>query len=368
MIIRETCIFCHSKLKRTFFERDLENYTGHYAVNYDETTFVKIPYNVSICDTCNTPQTKYLGDLKEIYRINHADSTGKVMQQLHDNVLKIMNQYHSKINGIIEVGGARGILADKVINCLPVPYTIIDPAYFGSHDNRLVIKDLYENVDDTSIKANTIIMSHVFEHFYDPLIILNKITANHNIKYLFLVFPNLEAYIQNGILHVLNIEHTFYVDNAFLERLFAQHGFVIRNKTFYDNHSVIFCFERTHDIVHGLGRNEHDIALFFNKVERSVASFNHLIDSNPTKNLYLFPASIHAIFLTIMGLKYQHLTAMLDNSPLKIGKKMYGINVPIHAFNSVFNDKNALVLLNGGVFNQEVVQSLQQNNINYVCN
>lgn len=366
MIIRDVCIFCRAKLTRTFFEHDLENYTGHYAVEVDDTASVKIPYNVCICDNCNTPQTKYLGDLAEIYRINHADSTGKVMQALHDCVLDVVSQYKDRISGIIEIGGAKGVLADKILDRWSVPYTIIDPAYFGNDGCRLIIKDLYENVDDAGLDANTVVMSHVFEHFYEPLKILQKIADNPKIEHVFLVFPNLEAYIQANILHVLNIEHTFYVDNEFLERVFAQHGFVVRQKTLYDKHSVVFHFERDGDRSCHLGQNKHDLVAFFGKIQQTVNRFNDILVASD-KNVYLFPASIHSIFLTIMGLRYDRLTAMIDNSPLKINKKLYGLNVPIRAFGSVFEDKNALVLLNGGVFNQEVTDSLKRGGVDYVC-
>lgn len=368
MIIRDLCIFCRVKLTRTFFEHDLENYTGHYAVEVDDTASVKIPYNVWICDNCNTPQTKYLGDLAEIYRINHADSTGRVMQALHDCVLDVVAQHKDRISGIIEIGGAKGVLADKIIDHFQcsIPYTVIDPAYFGNDGCRLVLFDLYEDVDDASLKGNTIIMSHVFEHFYEPLEILKKISNNPKIEHVFLVFPNLEEYIRSNILHVLNVEHTFYVDNAFLVRVFAQHGFAVRQKIFYDKHSVIFHFERCDNSADDLGQNTHDLPAFFGKIQQTVDRFNDILLSS-NKNVYLFPASIHSIFLTVMGLRYDRLTAMIDNSPLKIDKKLYGLNVPIRAFGSVFEDKNGLVLLNGGVFNQEVTDSLKQGGIDYVC-
>lgn len=361
MIERSSCIFCSLPLKQTFFENDLENFTGHYAVDLSETNFVKIPYNIYICDSCNTPQLKYLGDPKEVYRINHADSTGKVMRDLHEEVLKLIEKYKNNVYGVIEIGGAKGILADKLLSKLNIPYTIIDPAYFGSDDKKTIVRNFYENVDDATIDGNTVIMSHVFEHFYRPLEILEKISVNEKIQNLFLVFPNLEAYLTKDILHVLNVEHTFYADNHFLECLFMRHGFAVKDKIFYDDHSVIFHFQRAKPRTVALN-NKHNLMPFFDRINRIVTTFNEVIDGHP-EGVYLFPASIHSIFLTIMGLKYQGLTAMLDNSELKIGKKMYGLEVPICDFKPVLKDKNSLVLLSGGVFNKEVEHLLENNGI-----
>ena len=79
--IREKCIFCSNILNKTYFEKDYEIPISCYSKdNLSDDIF--IPYNIFKCDKCYTSQTKYLGDLNEIYKINHADSTGKIMQNL----------------------------------------------------------------------------------------------------------------------------------------------------------------------------------------------------------------------------------------------------------------------------------------------
>ena len=52
---------------------------------------------------------------------------------------------------------------------------------------------------------------------------------------------------------------------------------------------------------------------------------------------------------------------MIDNSPNKIGKKMYGIDLPIYSFNETMKNKNAIFLMNGGMFNTEVEKKLIDN-------
>ena len=88
--IRNTCIFCKNILHDLYFKNDLECSVAHYAIDIHETNFQKIPFNIFICNSCNTVQNKYLGNLNEIYKSNHADSTGKIMIGLHNTVSDII--------------------------------------------------------------------------------------------------------------------------------------------------------------------------------------------------------------------------------------------------------------------------------------
>jgi len=247
---RKTCIFCNTNLYNTFFEYDYKCPIAHYAVelendlntknmsiniskqsnefevltcksNITENVRNEIPFNIYVCSNCNTIQTKYLGDLNEIYKINHADSTGSIMTNLHNTINDIIFNYSSKIKNIIEIGSSYGVLADIIIKRfneenIKLEYNVIEPDFKGNTENKNIFNDFYENIDDKNIDANFIIISHVFEHFYNPVEILEKISQNKKIKYFLLIFPDLEYYLKNNILHVLNTEHTYYIDNDFL--------------------------------------------------------------------------------------------------------------------------------------------------------
>lgn len=367
--VREKCIFCSSDLTNHLFEQDLENYVAHYAVEKLCDKFDLIPYNVLSCDKCGALQTKYLGDLNEIYKINHADGTGITMQKMHEKKLDLILKYQKNVNGIIEIGSSIGMLSDLILKNIDTNYYVIEPSYFGNTEKRIIISDFYENVNDEDLDANTLIMSHVFEHFYNPLEILEKIKNNNKIENIFLTFPNLEKYISEGIHHVLNTEHTFYVDNNFIEQVFKLYGFELIENDIYKTHSVFFYFKRnekikTQDVI--LKNEKSDISNYFQKIKETVDHFNRIIKCNPQKNIYLFPASCHSIFLSVFGLNYKSLTGMVDNSPNKIGKKVYGLELEIFSFKETLkNNKDSIFLINGGIFNSEIEQQLIQNNVEY---
>lgn len=370
---REKCIFCNEKLTTTYFENDYKCSVGHFTVEIGDKANEEIPYNVYICNICNTPQTKYLGDLNEIYRINHADSTGKIMMELHDKMSNILLNHKHDIKNIIEIGSSKGVLADLVLSKLEnIIYNIIEPCFFGDKSNKVIYHDFYENIDDTKIDANTMIISHVFEHFYEPLIILDKIRKNEKIDTFILAFPDLEYYMNNNVLHVLNTEHTYYVDNAFLIEVIKGFGFDLIEQHDHYNHSVIFYFKRCHksfiqnNIINFKNQN-YSLDKFYNKIFNNVEKINKIIDENTNCTIYLWPASIHCLFLFIFGLK-NNITGFLDNSKNKENKILYGTNKMVYSFNKVIADniENTVVILNGGVFSNEVKTSLDiANNINY---
>jgi hypothetical protein len=372
--VRSKCIFCDHELTSSIFEKDKENYVAHYSVGIDANLedMHNIPFNVCECNKCGVIQNKYLGDVSEIYRINHADSTGEIMTSLHELNLSLITKYKNKINNIVEIGSSKGILADAILENFDCKYFIIEPSYFGKigNQNKIIISDFYENVNDSEIEANTLVMSHVFEHFYNPKEILKKMTDNKNITNIFLTFPDLEYYVKNKVFHVLNTEHTFYIKNDFLINLFSKYGFKLIEKRSHNNHSVLFYFERskfvdTDSIRIDFKIDHSEVYGYFDDVVKCVEKFNDGIGDN-LGPIFLWPASIHSLYLFNFGLEHTKLSGFLDNSKLKIGKKMYGTDLNVFDFNDKINSENkdSLFLINGGVFNDEIKNKI--NNVKYI--
>lgn len=364
---RTHCIICESPLAILFFPEDGDTYVAHYAVDdtEDTATHHKIPYNIYECETCKVVQIKYLGSLNEIYRLNHADSTGECMRALHEQTKQLLLNYKDSIHGILEIGSSIGVLADSLLADFQTPYTIIEPCFRGDRTNKRVIDAFYEDVDDTAIEADTLIMSHVFEHFYKPMEILRKIHANPKLKNVCLVFPDLEQYLRDGTSHVLNTEHTFYMSNEYLKCLFAKLGFHCMKEDYFRDHSVSFFFSRDHivePLLSSFPRNDTSwIDSYFNTVQKRVKQIQFLVDENPTKDVYVWPASIHTLTCLQFGAPTT-ICGVLDNSPNKIGKRVYGYGLPIHSFKEIVEQgsENTILCLNGGPFNQEVAAMIPE--------
>jgi hypothetical protein len=370
--LRKECIICKTFLNSSYFEKDLQNFAAHYAIDLPNQV-EKIPFNICICSKCNTVQLKYLGDLNEIYRINHADSTGKTMQELHQQTRNMIIRNKNNIDNILEIGSSVGVLADLILDKMDINYYIIEPSYKGTtNKNKHIIPNFYENIDDTNIPANTLIISHVFEHFYNPVEILEKISKNQNIKNFYLIWPNLEYYMENNILHVLNTEHTYYIDNNFLVNLLSSFGFQLIEREDYKGHSVLFYFQRQNnqdcvDIT--LSKNSlSSLDLFYSKINSTIKTWNNCITKNSKKRIFIWPASIHCIYLFQFGLS-TNIHGCLDNSQNKINKYLYGYNIPIYNFRDILNENSpdVIILINGGIFNKDIEEECKKaTNIEFI--
>lgn len=361
--IRKNCIFCDNILIDPYFINDKTIPLCSYTTAIYENIF--IPYNIYKCYKCNTIQTKYLGNLDLVYKINHADSTGNIMKNLHYCTFNILNKYKNNIKNIVEIGSSIGILSDIIINNITHinKYYIIEPNYIGkNNDKKIIIADFFENVNNNKYNdANILIISHVFEHFYNPTDILIKIQDNINIEYFVLVWPDLEYYKNNNIYHVLNTEHTFYVDNNFIILLLNNYKFELIEKYSYENHSVIFIFKRNITLLKQLLiNNDVNIDNYYSYLQSNGKKISDFIIKNTDKKICLWPCSVHSQFLLTFN-NDLHIDYILDNSPNKIGKYLFGYNILCKSFNDCINDDNCAVILNGGIFNKEIKNYTNKN-------
>jgi hypothetical protein len=183
------------------------------------------------------------------------------------------------------------------------------------------------------------------------------------------VCPDLEYYINNNILHVLNTEHTFYVDNEFLKEWIESYGFQCISESRFQNHSVTFVFKRTRLSTKFTGVNsKFNLTTYFSKLYNTIELFNKTIQENPASEVYLWPASIHTLTLLNTGM-LSKISGLADNSKTKINKFMYGYNLPIVSFQELIAQdlENHVLLLHGGVFNTEVKNKVERlKNTRYV--
>ena len=331
-----------------------------------------MPYDVQLCKRCNSVQNKYIGNLSIVYDVNHIDDYGTTKSKKHTLFSEFISE-NNNINGIIEVGSCNGILANLILERITTEYNIIEPSFTGNKTNLNIIPSFFEDVDVNSINSNTIIMSDVFEHFYNPIDILNKIQKSENIKYIYLNHPDFDHSIKNNVLFNLNCEHTFLIEHQFLFTFFEKFGFKLNKIHNFENHSLFLEFERTTDIIipkllvnYNLN---YDIKKYFNQIHTVVNNINTFIDNNPHKKIFIWPSSVHSVTLITNGLKYEKLEGILDNSPNKIGKYLYGYNLLCSSFNELINsDSNdfCIIISGAGSYIKELNIENQESKIRFL--
>lgn len=351
--IRTQCIFCNNTDFEILFDKNYESSLS-LGLNKDknnDTYFM--PYNVQICKKCYTYQNKYIGDLSIMYDVNHIDDYGTTKATKHESFCKFITT-NNNINGIIEVGSCNGILANQILKNKKTEYNIIEPSFIGDRKNLNIIPFFFENVDINIINSNTIIMSDVFEHFYNPLDILNKIKNSINIKYIYLNHPDFDYSIKNNMYINLNCEHTFLIEHQFLFTLFENYGFKLKQRFDFENFSLFLEFERTSNLsITKIFPINYDLYVnskhYFEKIINTVTKMNNYINNNPNKKYYIWPCSVHSVTLFTLGLNYNNITSILDNSPNKIGKYLYGYNLQCLSFTEILrsNEDNTCIFIGG---------------------
>ena len=347
----ESCLLCKSKEFNTLFDKD---YLTGLTCNFNERKIEEsyfMPFNVIICKKCKSSSLKYLGNPNIIYKVNHVDGFGETKKLYYTSFKDFVIQNDS-IDGIIEVGAAVDTLGSLILEEKKCNYTIIDPSYSGT--NKLIrnIPNFIESVDIETLEGNTILISNVFEHFYEPTKILEKIRDSRNIKYIYLNHPDFEYAIKNNIIIILNHEHIWYIEHNVLFKLFENYGFYLNRRYDLNNQLIQLEFIRKDEISFNelINVNSYsDISNYFKKQITIVNRLNSILLSNRKLKYYIWPAALFTIPLFVLGLRYDLLSGILDKSPNKINKYLTNYNLYCASLNELIRDdpEDTCIIISG---------------------
>jgi hypothetical protein len=110
-----------------------------------------------------------------------------------------------------------------------------------------------------------------------------------------------------------------------------------------------------------------DIKMFYDRNIHTAKTINTHINNSNYKQIYVWPASAHSIHLFVCGLDHTRITGMLDNSPNKIGKYMYGYNLRCDSFSEVLDRDEpgtCIIITGAGSYCKEI--SINSKNIKVI--
>jgi len=123
---------------------------------------------------------------------------------------------------------------------------------------------------------------------------------------------------------------------------------------YFENHTVCYEFKRNNNLIPILSfkNNIDNYKVYCNGIQNIVNNLNNTMNENPNYTFYMWPASMHLIPLFINGFHYDKLSALLDNSPNKIGKIFYGYNIICKNFKEIIQQANdTTIIFLGGAEN-----------------
>ena len=347
---RTKCCICESTLLEPLLNEDIETPIT-LSLFDNKHVCPQVPYNIVVCSKCESTQNKYLANISLVYENNHIDTHGSVKSDKH-NKFKNFILENKENKSFCEVGAATGDLGHQIVEEKDVTYTIVEADYKGkTHDKLKIVNSFFEDADIENIKSDCLIMSDLFEHFYEPLNALDIIKKG-DYEYIILNHPDFDDAIKNNNFILLNVEHTFLVEHQLLFNLFNNYGYVLNRKTNFKTSSLFLEFKRTPNIVPAPIKNNStklNTQMFINYVNDKSQKMNSYINNNNNRKYYAWPCSVHTFTLFLLGLNYKKLNGILDNSPNKLGKYIDGYNLLCSSFNDVIksNDKNITIFISG---------------------
>lgn len=323
----------------------------------------------NICRDTGIIQLGKLLPLDILYLNNHNDGIGKVWQDHYAAFAKFLSNFSPR--HILEIGGAHDHIYRYFLqHDQNIDWTTVEPNPEYIKDPRIkVIKNWFNDKFSYSGKVDTVIHSHVFEHMYEPFDFMRDISKFLKIgdKQIF-SFPNMLPMLENNYTNCLNFEHTVFMPESIAEYIIKKNGFKIIGKEYYGNpHSIFYATEKvTSGSVSNL-RLPMNYSLhkkvFMNYIryhKKMVDSLNKLIKKTDAP-IYLFGAHIFSQTLIQFGLNTNKIVSVLDNSPIKQGKRLYGTCLKVESPKILKNKGVVNVILKAGIYNDEIKKDIIEN-------
>lgn len=228
--------------------------------------------------------------------------------------------------------------------------------------------DFIENHALNFGRIETFVHSHVIEHLYNPMDTLRKVAENQEIggKMIFSV-PDLFKYLDNKFANAINFEHTYLLTEDVTNNVLESLGYNIKEKEYFNDHSIFYSAEKISKNIKSVDmsnkysgyKNMYLDMIDFYKTE---ANRIQLEISNHLGPVYIFGAHIFSQMLLYMGIDESLVKGVIDNSQEKQGKRLYGTNLKVFAPAVVKEEKDVVIIVKAGQYQNEVESQLLQLN------
>lgn len=332
-----------------------------------------VPFTICMCEDCGLIMLEKIADPEILYKIFHSDGIGKVWDNHYNSFLNLIKEYH-KSGRILEIGAGQGKLIKKLLGNYSFGIEVMDPLYEGPTEGVVVHRKLFNknSADELEGQFDSIVSSHTLEHFVEfREYFENAWKALKPGGFLFTSIPNQESNFAKGYGNQLNFEHPSICTNAHWFYLHYKYGFVIRKVSFYLDHSIQIVAQKINPPID----YKVDVKGLSEKIlEQYAASIKERINkvkqfAKPDKENWIFGASNFTQPLFVYGLEETYFKGVLDNSPLKHNKRLYGTSLICRKPEEIVtSDKaNLRIFLNLGQYNQEVFEQLKKLNPSVEC-
>lgn len=316
-----------------------------------------------ICPVTNTIQSLNRLSYKHVYIEPHNFCIGKTWNDHHDAFANYIIQNVKKDFVVWEIGGGDGSIAKRCIDHVK-EWHIIEPnkpEYPFKHENLTYHSGYYPGVEIKD--ADLVIHSHLFEHLRDPVDFLINMPCDNQIFSL----PDFDFGLKAGYPSMINFEHEQALTHQVMNNLLDSCGYTFE-RTNYNNFGMFYKIKKNHDVKKFIPVNLEESQNLLNTWHKNLkyqalGLQKILSDKNEIENVYFFSAHIFYLMLRSMGLAY-NFTGFIDNSPLKIGKRLYGTNLHVYSPEILRDLKSGIVVIPKVVYSPEMRKQIMEINPN----
>jgi len=360
-LMRRACVVCGaSTLTRICETPPVPVYQG--CVDSDPGDDLSAAMAWDVCEDCGSAQLANPLPLDLVYQGGHATGLGAAWDRHHEAFAAFVARHRR--GDVLEVGGGAGKLARFHHAREHAPHwTILEPNPTTDGEpiaNVSWRRGFFDAAFEMPESAHTLVFCHCLEHVYELGALVEVIAAKlPRGARVVIAWPDLESWLARGEPGAINWEHTYFLTVDALTALFRRNGFrLAERETFGTEHSIFLAFEamrvREEDGLVG-GDAAAASALvreYFAKFGRRAQALNRRARESE-RPVYASPASIYTQYLFAFGLDPRLLRGLIDNSPLKQGRRLYGVPLTIHAAEAL-RAEASVVFLNGGAHAAEM--------------
>lgn len=314
-----------------------------------------------ICKDTGIIQLRNTLSLDLTNKYSHNDGVGELWKLHNEKFSCFLKKFNLK--NIVEIGGGSGKLANMHVESNPLcKWTIIDKNYTGLNCNKINVVYDWFDANKSLFEYDAVVHSHVFEHIHNPEKFLCNMrkNINNNAYHIFSV-PNLYEWLKNKYTNCLNFEHTVFLTEEIIDILLQKCGFEIVDKVKYQDHSIFYvCKPGEIKNIEYKNNYENYKKLFLDFISYYENLIKHINNKTKKSNsVYLFGAHIFSQYLIFSGLDTKNIECILDNSKLKLGKRLYGTNLKIKLPEYVINIDSPQIIVIAGTYTEEIKVDIQ---------
>lgn len=322
----------------------------------------------SISRSSGLIQLSSLVPLEVLYPESHGSGgVGRLWEMHHKAFARYLS--NAAPTSVLEIGGAHGILSKEYKQFGQISWTILEPnpSPVAGCDARY-IKGFFDENFKLGESVDAVVHSHVFEHVYEPDQFMRHLSGYMVAgKKLVFSLPNLQKMLEKKYTNCINFEHTVFLTEPYIDYLLAKHRFRLIDKEYFlEDHSIFYTAVRDPSVApielqpNLSAQNRQIYEEYVGYHEALIGDLNRKIQ-DAIAPVYLFGAHIFSQYLIVNGMSTDKIVSILDNDPIKQGRRLYGTNLVVQSPKVLNETATPIVILKAGIYNEEIKQDILTN-------